>query len=80
MQNGLHYSKMLPIEYQPSLEYLDVFHKTLEKSALKIACAIAKMSETILKNRGKKGIWICHTRISRFYLAGQKSPLDGEGK
>jgi hypothetical protein len=31
IQNGGHYSEMLPIEYKPKDEYMEVFYKILEK-------------------------------------------------
>jgi len=53
IQSGTHYSEMLPIEYQPSEEYLKVFHNTLRMTSEKIAMATAIVSEKILKKRGK---------------------------
>lgn len=35
MQNGGHYSEMLPIEYFLTEEYMDVFYKTLERNKRK---------------------------------------------
>ena len=32
IQNGVHYSEMLPVEYQPSEEYIKLFHDSLEKN------------------------------------------------
>jgi hypothetical protein len=53
VQTGRHYSEMLPIEYQPSKEYLDVFYQALESNALKVANAVAVVSEKILRDRGE---------------------------
>ena len=30
IQSGIHYSEMLPIEYTPSKEYMDIFYSTLQ--------------------------------------------------
>jgi hypothetical protein len=39
IQNGRHYSEMLPIEYKPASKYIDLFHKSLQTSAYRIALA-----------------------------------------
>lgn len=51
MQNGGHYSEMLPIEYFPTEEYMDVFYRTLEKSNEKVAKAVAIVSELIYRKK-----------------------------
>ncbi|MFZ5969336.1 MAG: cysteine protease StiP family protein [Bacillota bacterium] len=53
IQKGRHYSEMLPIEYKPSQEYMDLFYKSLEESSEKLAAAVGVSSEKILQNRGK---------------------------
>lgn len=53
MQSGRHYSEMLPIEYEPSHEYIELFHKSLKETGPRLALAIAIVSEGILKKRGK---------------------------
>lgn len=53
IQSGTHYSEMLPVEYKPSKEYMDLFHSSLEESALKLAYATALVSHKILHNRGE---------------------------
>ncbi|MFM9280350.1 cysteine protease StiP family protein [Paenibacillus jiagnxiensis] len=52
IQAGRHYSEMLPVEYQPTKEYLDLFHKTLQSTAKKVALAAAVAAELILQKRG----------------------------
>ncbi|MBW7474659.1 cysteine protease StiP family protein [Paenibacillus oenotherae] len=54
IQTGVHYSEMLPVEYQPTPEYLQLFHKTLRESAERIAYAVGIVSEIIVKKRGFK--------------------------
>jgi len=56
IQNGEHYSEMLPIEYQPSNEYINVFHETLNDTSYKIAKSVASVSEQILNNHKDKNI------------------------
>ncbi|MBS5823846.1 MAG: cysteine protease StiP family protein [Clostridium argentinense] len=48
MSSGTHYSEMLPIEYHPSEEYMNIFYKTLEQSKSKIADLIKIVSEKII--------------------------------
>jgi len=54
IQSGGHYSEMLPIEYQPTEEYLDLFHQTLHQSASKVAEAVRAVAELILKRNGQE--------------------------
>nr|WP_246579132.1 cysteine protease StiP family protein [Alkaliphilus flagellatus] len=53
IQSGVHYSEMLPVEYKPTENYINLFHKSLEESARKVALAVAVVSEKIISNRGK---------------------------
>lgn len=53
IQSGIHYSQMLPIEYQPSKEYMDIFYDTLELSKGKLARLTAILAEKIVKKRGE---------------------------
>ncbi|MBP2000840.1 hypothetical protein J2Z69_001871 [Paenibacillus shirakamiensis] len=52
IQSGTHYSEMLPVEYQPTPEYIKLFHDTLDHTAEKVAKACAIVSELILRKRG----------------------------
>ncbi|MDP4098056.1 cysteine protease StiP family protein [Paenibacillus sp. P96] len=52
IQAGRHYSEMLPVEYQPTQDYLDLFHRTLQSSAKKVALAAGVVAELIIKKRG----------------------------
>ncbi|MBF8982416.1 phosphoribosyltransferase [Lutibacter sp. B2] len=53
IQSGTHYSEMLPLEYNPTLEYINLFHETLKTTAEKIAKSVSVVGEKIIKNRGK---------------------------
>ena len=53
IQSGTHYSEMLPIEYTPSKEYMDIFYSTLQQSKTKLASLVAILSEKIIAARGK---------------------------
>lgn len=52
IQSGTHYSEMLPIEYVPKQEYMDMFHKMLVDMEEEIAKYVAIVSEKILADRG----------------------------
>ncbi|MBW4085657.1 cysteine protease StiP family protein [Paenibacillus sp. S150] len=52
IQSGVHYSEMLPVEYQPTAQYIELFHETLRQSAEKVALAVAVVSEMIVSQRG----------------------------
>lgn len=62
MQSGGHYSEMLPIEYEPTKEYLDLFHLTLQESATKVAEGVALVAESILKRNGPKMVLVSLAR------------------
>lgn len=82
IQSGGHYSEMLPIEYEPTKEYLDLFHQTLEESSAKVARAVSIVSEQILRKNGPKMVLVSLARagtpigilIKRYFL--EKHDLD----
>ncbi|KGK82409.1 hypothetical protein DP73_20635 [Desulfosporosinus sp. HMP52] len=82
IQSGGHYSEMLPIEYEPTKEYLDLFHLTLQESARKVAKAVGIVAEQILQKNGSKMVLVSLARagtpigilIKRYLLA--KHDLD----
>lgn len=54
IQSGRHYSEMLPIEYYPTSEYIDLFYESLGANAYRIALAIGIVSRQIIRLRGRK--------------------------
>ncbi|MFC8951562.1 phosphoribosyltransferase domain-containing protein [Streptomyces sp. NPDC057101] len=48
---GAHYAESLPVEYQPSARYQELFHSALESSAARIARAVGTVTETVLAER-----------------------------
>src|SRR5690606_33440186 len=62
IQSGVHYSEMLPLEYKPTQQYIDLFHQSLEDSASKVALAVAVVSEKIINNRGKNVVLVSLAR------------------
>ncbi|WP_410513200.1 cysteine protease StiP family protein [Paenibacillus sp. BR2-3] len=62
IQSGVHYSEMLPVEYQPTSGYIDLFHETLQDSSRKIALAVAVVSELIVAQRGLNTVLVSLAR------------------
>ncbi|MFJ8665534.1 phosphoribosyltransferase domain-containing protein [Streptomyces sp. NPDC093600] len=52
---GAHYAESLPVEYQPSAQYQELFHAALETSATRIARAVGTVTETVLAERSDRG-------------------------
>lgn len=62
IQSGGHYSEMLPVEYEPTKDYLDLFHQTLQESAAKVAKAVGIVSECIIRKNGPKIVLVSLAR------------------
>ncbi len=62
IQSGIHYSEMLPIEYHPSEEYLNIFYEALEASACKVANAVGVVAGQIMRNRGRNIVLVSLAR------------------
>ncbi|MBP2628323.1 MAG: hypothetical protein H6Q68_3034 [Firmicutes bacterium] len=62
IQSGIHYSEMLPVEYQPKPEYIEVFHQMIHTTGAKIALAAAIVAEQILKLKGRSVILVSLAR------------------
>ncbi|MET7284752.1 phosphoribosyltransferase [Streptomyces sp. NPDC005573] len=45
---GAHYAESLPVEYQPSERYQELFHAALDTSAARIAQAVGVVTETVI--------------------------------
>ena len=54
IQSGRHYSEFLPIEYEPSEKYLQAYFDALKRYAKITAAAVARVSEKIFLDKGKK--------------------------
>lgn len=54
IQSGKHYSEMLPVEYRPTEEYMEIFYSSLEETAEKMATAVGVVSNILLNKRGNK--------------------------
>jgi hypothetical protein len=53
IQTGTHYSEMLPIEYEPTDEYLELFHQSLLQYKNKVATCVGVVAEQIIDKKGK---------------------------
>lgn len=62
MSDGVHYSEMLPIEYMPSDEYIELFYKSLKEDASRLAGYVGYVSELIYKERGDDVILVSLAR------------------
>ncbi|WP_435173337.1 phosphoribosyltransferase [Actinacidiphila sp. bgisy145] len=63
VQNGgAHYAESLPVEYQPSPEYQELFRSALDASALRIARAVGTVTELVLAERGPDAVLVSLAR------------------
>ncbi|TRV81968.1 phosphoribosyltransferase [Streptomyces sp. 130] len=59
---GAHYAESLPVEYQPSAEYQELFKSALALSAARIARAVGTVTETVLAERGPRPVLVSLAR------------------
>ncbi|GGW30427.1 phosphoribosyltransferase [Streptomyces caelestis] len=59
---GAHYAESLPVEYQPSEQYQELFHAALEDSAVRIAAAAGVVTETVLAERSPRPVLVSLAR------------------
>lgn len=62
IQSGVHYSEMLPLEYEPSQKYLDTYEKALHLYAKTTADAVRTVSEHIWADKGKNAVLVSLAR------------------
>ncbi|MFR0352342.1 phosphoribosyltransferase [Streptomyces sediminimaris] len=48
---GAHYAESLPVEYQPSEQYQELYHAALETTAARLAQAVGAVTEIVLTER-----------------------------
>ncbi|MFF1460932.1 phosphoribosyltransferase [Streptomyces sp. NPDC058330] len=53
---GAHYAESLPVEYQPTAQYQELFRGALDTSAARIARAVGTVTETVLAERGSRPV------------------------
>ncbi|WP_342511895.1 cysteine protease StiP family protein [Sporosarcina sp. FSL K6-1522] len=56
IQSGTHYSEMLPVEYQPTADYISLFHNTLDLYAKRMAIAVGVVAEQIKQKNGLENL------------------------
>ncbi|MET9589934.1 phosphoribosyltransferase domain-containing protein [Streptomyces sp. NPDC006516] len=59
---GAHYAESLPVEYQPTPQYQELFRAALETSAARIARAVGTVTETIIAERGPRPVLVSLAR------------------
>ncbi|MGP3976996.1 phosphoribosyltransferase [Streptomyces sp. 8N114] len=59
---GAHYAESLPVEYQPSAEYQQLFHDALESAAERLARAVGTVTEMVLTERGPRPVLVSLAR------------------
>jgi hypothetical protein len=59
---GAHYAESLPVEYQPSAEYQELFRAALAGSADRIARAVGAVTELVLAERGPDAVLVSLAR------------------
>ncbi|MFI8241313.1 phosphoribosyltransferase [Streptomyces sp. NPDC085866] len=59
---GAHYAESLPVEYQPSDQYQELFHSALDASAARIAQAVGVVTETVIAERSPRPVLVSLAR------------------
>ncbi|MCF3124668.1 phosphoribosyltransferase [Streptomyces arenae] len=59
---GAHYAESLPVEYQPSERYQELFRAALGTSAARIAQAVGTVTETVLAERSPRPVLVSLAR------------------
>lgn len=59
---GAHYAESLPVEYQPSERYQELFRSALDASAARIARAVGAVTETVLAERSPRPVLVSLAR------------------
>ncbi|MQY32816.1 hypothetical protein SRB17_07740 [Streptomyces sp. RB17] len=59
---GAHYAESLPVEYQPSEQYQELFHTALDTSAARIAQAVGVVTEAVIAERSPRPVLVSLAR------------------
>ncbi|MEU8572173.1 phosphoribosyltransferase domain-containing protein [Streptomyces asoensis] len=59
---GAHYAESLPVEYQPSEQYQELFHAALATSAARLAQAVGVVTETVIAERSPRPVLVSLAR------------------
>ncbi|MBZ6132147.1 phosphoribosyltransferase [Streptomyces olivaceus] len=61
-RGGAHYAESLPVEYQPSEQYQQLFHAALDTSAGRLARAVGAVTEVVLTERSPRPVLVSLAR------------------
>ncbi|MFJ8598129.1 phosphoribosyltransferase [Streptomyces shenzhenensis] len=59
---GAHYAESLPVEYQPSEQYQELFHQALDASAVRLARAVGVVTETVIAESSPRPVLVSLAR------------------
>lgn len=59
---GAHYAESLPVEYQPSARYQELYRAALDASAARVARAVGVVTETVLAERSPRPVLVSLAR------------------
>ncbi|MEV6503620.1 phosphoribosyltransferase [Streptomyces prunicolor] len=59
---GAHYAESLPVEYQPSEQYQQLFHTALDEAAGRLALAVGAVTELVLAERSPHPVLVSLAR------------------
>ncbi len=62
IQSGVHYSEMLPLEYEPTAEYMAIYRLALDRFSKITADAVGAVSEQIWNDKGKDTVLVSLAR------------------
>jgi len=62
IQSGTHYCEMLPLEYVPSQEYMEVYKEALRIYAKPVAEATGRLADKIIQKRGRDVVLVSLAR------------------
>ncbi len=62
IQAGTHYCEMLPIEYEPSEEYMRLYHYALNRFSQKTADAVVTLAEKVWQDHGENLVLVSLAR------------------
>ncbi|MDH6584357.1 hypothetical protein M2161_003463 [Streptomyces sp. SAI-133] len=59
---GAHYAESLPVEYQPTEQYQELFRTALEESSARLAQAVGAVTEIVLQERSPRPVLVSLAR------------------
>ena len=62
IQKGTHYSEMLPLEYEPTKKYMELYDLALKNYSEKTANAVGSVAEKIYKDKGREVVLVSLAR------------------